>query len=52
MTQPEPEPLDPDEQAHLDLHETRAFPLAEHGRSAARRDVPLMRPIHDVLEDL
>ncbi|MFC8491809.1 hypothetical protein ACFUJU_13600 [Streptomyces sp. NPDC057235] len=50
MTQPEP--LDPDEQAHIDLHEARTWPLAEHGRSCARRDVPQLRPIHDVLEDL
>ncbi|MFC7929147.1 hypothetical protein [Streptomyces cinereoruber] len=26
MTQPEPEPLDPDEQAHLDLHAPRLAP--------------------------
>ncbi|MFF7851894.1 hypothetical protein ACFZDF_30545 [Streptomyces sp. NPDC007910] len=26
MTQPEPDPLDPDEQAHLDLHAPRLAP--------------------------
>ncbi|MFC8583320.1 hypothetical protein ACFUGD_01905 [Streptomyces sp. NPDC057217] len=26
MNQPEPEPLDPDEQAHLDLHAPRLAP--------------------------
>jgi hypothetical protein len=45
---PESEPLDSDEQAALDLHEAKAFPLADHGRSPARRDVPQVRPIHDV----
>ncbi|MER7623903.1 hypothetical protein [Streptomyces sp. NPDC126503] len=52
MTQPEPEPLDSDEQAFLDLHEARAFPLADHGRSPARRDIPHLRPINNVLEGL
>lgn len=32
MTQPEPEPLDPDEQAHLDLHAPRLAPPATRAR--------------------
>lgn len=53
MTPPEPEPeCDEYVQAFLDLHETRVFPLADHGRSPARRDIPHLRPITDVLEGL
>ncbi|MFF5451850.1 hypothetical protein ACFY40_11495 [Streptomyces sp. NPDC012950] len=32
MTQPEPEPLDPDEQAHLDLHAPRLTPPVTRAR--------------------
>ena len=41
-----------DARAAGDLHTARAWPLLEHGRSCSRPQVPMYRPIRDVLESL
>ncbi|MFB7605243.1 hypothetical protein [Streptomyces gardneri] len=41
-----------DEQAARDLHAEPEWPLAEHGRSCSRTQIPNHRAVDDVLETL
>ncbi|WP_185909180.1 hypothetical protein [Streptomyces sp. WAC01280] len=41
-----------DEQAAADLHREPVWPMAEHGRSCSRADIPHHRAVDDVLETL